>query len=285
MKRFLWAMSAALMLAACEKHEEAELNGNVSPADSTGTMVIDFNFGNYELSPMTRSTLTEAQLTDLWLFDYLDGSLVGTIHQSSTDEGFGSVSMTADYGDHTFYFVASNSVDPVIDATVISWTRIKDVFWKSLSLTVAPGMATTQDVSLQRVCTRLRVSVTDEVPSGLASLTLTPAHWYYGMDYTTSSPTDDRNTPRTINVPASYAGTTGNLATSIYSLCGTEGFSTNVQLTANGTDESTLASISLEDVPFKRNRITAYSGSLFSSTRTMTISVDDTWDEDYEVTW
>lgn len=284
MRKILFAIVAVAMMA-CDKHAGNESEADIVPVDTMQTMEIHFTFGGYSMEPMTRSTLTEAGLTDLWLFDYLDGSLVSTIHQSSTDEGFGSVSLSADYGDHTFYFVASNSVDPVIDGTFISWTRIKEVFWKSLSLTVAPGMTTSQDVSLQRVCTRLRVSVTDEVPSGLASLTLTPTHWYYGMDYTTSSPTDDRNTPRTINVPASYAGTTGNLATSIYSLCGTEGFSTNVQLTANGTDESTLASISLEDVPFKRNRITAYSGSLFSSTRTMTISVDDGWDEDYEVTW
>lgn len=280
----MMALAGALMLAACDRHE-SELTSDILPADSLGTVDIRFTFGNIAVVPMTRATLSEAQLTDLWMFDYLDGSLVNTVHQSSADAGFGQVSLSADYGEHTFYFVAAAGAEPAIDGTTISWTSVKDTFWSSMSLTVSPGMAASRQVVLQRVATRLRVAVDDEVPANLAKLTLTPSHWYYGLDYITGEPVDDRSTPRSVNVPASYAGTSGNLAMAIYGICDGEGYSTDVQVTATGSDESLLADITLTGVPLQRNRVTSYSGSLFSSTRSMTVSVDDAWADQYASTW
>jgi hypothetical protein len=42
-------------------------------------------------------------MTDLWLFDYVDGTLVQTVHQVSTDADFGTPAPTLAYGEHRIY--------------------------------------------------------------------------------------------------------------------------------------------------------------------------------------
>ena len=285
MKRIMMALAVALMTASCDRRE-IEMDADINSADSTMTsMVITFSFQNFSMIPMTRATLSDAGVCDLWLFDYMDGSLVSSVHQSSDDEGFGSLSINADYGEHRLYFVAAAGSDPVVDGTTISWNIPRDTFWKSITLNIAPSTSSTQSVVLQRVVTRFRIAVTDEVPDGIAALCLAPSHWYYGLDYTTGEPVDDRSSVRSVNIPASYIGTSGSLAMAIFGLCPSEGYSTAIRVTAKSSDESPMADITLSDVPLQRNRITSYSGELFSATRSMSVSVDDAWNDDYASTW
>ena len=156
-------------------------------------------------------------MTDLWLFDYMDGTLANTIHQTSEDAGFGSISLQADYGSHQLYFVASRGTTPTISATAITWVKPIRHLLGSLALDVAPGMST-QSVALARVATRLRIAVTDEVPATLAQFAITPI----GTTASTTpraKPSVTSRQARTSDVPSSYIGTTGQLAMNIYGLC------------------------------------------------------------------
>ena len=123
------AMSAALLLTACGEHEMmGELTAGMTPADSVMKKTITFDFGEISQRSMTRVTLAELNLTDLWIFDYVGDELKQTIHQASTDAAFGSASLSLDYGEHTFYFVASRGIDPVVDtdAKTIVWSSVRD---------------------------------------------------------------------------------------------------------------------------------------------------------------
>ena len=270
-------------LTSCSRSDDDPLTE--APRDTMRQVTITFTFPDVSVRPMTRSTLTEGQMTDLWLFDYLDGQLISTIHQTPDDAAFGSIALTADYGSHQLYFVASRGTDPTISGTEITWAKPSDTFWASLALDVAPGMSASQPVALSRVATRLRVAITDEVPAALATLAITPAHWYCGLDYTTGLPTGDQQTVRTVSVPASYAGTAGQLVMSIFSLSAPDEWQTAVTVAALASDGSTLASLSLSDVPLRRNRTTVYSGPLFSRQSALSVTLSDTWDDDYAVSW
>ena len=90
MKKLLMAMAAAAMLLSCEKEETLTAKVN-EPKDSVQAKTITFTFGEIKQQPMTRGTLQDASITDLWLFDYIGDELKQTVHQSSTDDGFGSV--------------------------------------------------------------------------------------------------------------------------------------------------------------------------------------------------
>ena len=85
MKKLILALAAALMLpmcTGCNREDDEPVSESPAQRDTMQQMVINFTFPMaVSLQPMTRATLADAQLTDLWLFDYLDGSLVNTIHQ------------------------------------------------------------------------------------------------------------------------------------------------------------------------------------------------------------
>ena len=233
----------------------------------------------------TRATMSEVNMTDLWLFDYVGDELKQTIHQTASDADFGNPTINAAYGDHTIYFVASRGDSPVIDGTTISWAKPSDTFWASRSITIAPATATNQTVSLQRVATRLRLTVMDEIPATLAQICITPSHWYYGIDYLTGEAVDDRQTERVVNVPASYIGTTGQLYANFYSLSPSSAWQTDITMKAKDADGGVISQIGIADVPLERNRVTNYSGTLFNANRTVTISVDSDWGEDISGTW
>lgn len=289
MKKILLAVAVALILpmisTSCNREDDEPLSQEPAAKDSMQQMTIHFTFPMaVSMQPMTRATLSDAQLTDLWLFDYMNGSLANTIHQTSDDVNFGAIALNADYGEHNIYFVASRGTTPTVSGTTIVWERPSDTFWQSMSLTVTPGMSATQSVTLSRVVTRLRISVTDEVPATLSKFSITPAHWYYGLDYTTGEPTDDQQTARTVEVPSSYVGTTGQLAMSIYGLCSSD-YTTDITVSALASDESTIASLTLSDVPLRRNRITSYTGQLFGHANAVSVSVSDGWDDEHTVNW
>jgi hypothetical protein len=277
------AMAAAAMLLSCEKEETLTAKVN-EPKDSLQAKTITFTFGEITHHAMTRGTLADASITDLWLFDYMGEELKQTIHQSSTDEGFGSVAVTAETGDHSFCFVASRGTGATVSGGTITWEKPSDTFLAKTTLTVTPQTATAQSVELQRVATRLRITITDEVPATLSKLTITADTWHSGINALTGEPTAAAARTSTINVPASYVGTTGQLIASIFGICGDD-YTTDVSVTASDANSQAIASVSLVDVPMKKNTTTSYSGPLFTRQPTFSMTVADSWGEDITDTW
>ena len=279
----MMAMAAAAMLLSCEKEETLTAKVN-EPKDSVQAKTITFTFGEISHKAMTRGTLADASITDLWLFDYMGEELKQTIHQSSTDDGFGSVAVTAETGDHSFCFVASRGTGANVSGGVITWEKPSDTFWAKSTLTITPTTATSQSVELQRVATKLKITIIDEVPATLSKLTISADTWHSGINALTGEPTAAAARTSTINVPASYAGTTGQLITSIFGICSND-YTTNVSVTASDANSQTIASVSLVGVPMKLNTTTSYSGPLFSRKPTFSMTVADSWNTDIVDTW
>jgi hypothetical protein len=283
MKKLLMAMAAAAMLLSCEKEETLTAKVN-DPKDSMQSKTITFTFGEISHKAMTRGTLADASITDLWLFDYMGEELKQTIHQSSTDEGFGSVAVTAETGDHSFCFIASRGTGATVSGGAITWEKPSDTFWAKSTLTITPTTATSQSVELQRVATKLKITITDEVPATLSKLTITADTWHSGINALTGEPTAAAARTSTISVPTSYIGTTGQLIASIFGICGDD-YTTDVSVTASDANSQAIASVTLDDVPMKKNTTTSYSGPLFTRQPTFSMTVADSWGEDITDTW
>lgn len=280
------AMAAAAMLLSCGK-EEPTVTVIMSKPEAMQKKVITFTFGDaMSMNPMTRATLTELNLTDLWVFDYVDGQLVTDCHQLSTDDDFGSPSLSMEYGTHTLYFVASRGVNPMVSTEdkTITWQTVRDTFGATLQMTVEPSTGGTQTVILNRVAGKLKISVTDVVPDGAAKFVVTPSTWYYGFRYDTGEAVSNHNTPISVNIPNSYIGTT-DLVVNVFTISGQTTWNTNVTATLKASDNSTLGSVSIADVPIQRNHITSYSGGILTTGRRIIVSSDDEWIEDDTVTW
>ena len=286
MKKFQMGLAAALMLTAiaCTSEEpQAEKPSGMEKK------TITFTFGDtFQTKAMTRAAITSLSLTDLWMFDYVGDELQQTIHQSSTDEGFGSISASMRYGSHTLYFVASRGTTPTsdTDAKTITWAKPSDTYWATANITVAPSSAASQSVTLSRVATRLRITVTDEVPAGAAKFVITPAQWYYGIDYTDGSGiAPSSNQPREVSIPSSYIGTSGQLAIAIFGFVPSADWQTDITASLKASDESTLGQVMLENVSLKRNITTAYSGGILGTAKSFTLSADDAWGDEDIHTW
>ena len=286
MKKLSIGLAAAMMLSmlSCTSDEQ-----QTAKPVSVELKTITFTFGDmFTQHAMTRADVASLDLTDLWMFDYVGDELQQTVHQSSTDDGFGSISASMGYGDHTLYFVASRGTTPTsdTDAQTITWVKPSDTFWATATVTVSPSSESSQAVSLSRVATRLRITVNDEVPAQAAKFVFTPAQWYYGIDYTTGNGiAPSANQSREVNIPSSYIGTSGQLAIAIFGFVPSADWHTDITAALKASDESTLGLVTLEDVEMKRNITTAYSGGILGTAKSFTLSADDAWGDEDVHTW
>ena len=242
MKKMLLMMLAGLLVAACEKpvlglvEDESEISETEvvkSSKNFTFTVKGDFNTATF-----TRGYLAAdgKDMADLWVFDYMDGVCVQSVHQTTED---------ADWG--------------------------------------APKM--NRAVTLDRVATKLKMTVNDEVPDGCAAVVVTPARWYYGWDYVNGVAVAAQQTERRVAVPESYIGTAGQMSVSIFGLSGADEWVTNISIQAQDADGGVLGSATITGAPFKSNRSTEYNGNLFGSAGGLDVSVNAAWENPKTGTW
>lgn len=288
-KHYLWMIAVALVaLTACSKQV---FEDETMQYDDSQQRLVRFDVqGDFETVDFTRGSLTAdgKSMTDLWVLDYMDGTLVAQLHQVSTDEDFGTPQMALDFGEHHLYFVASRGKTPTLSTSehTISWVTTSDTFWKDMSLEITTGSAASQSVVLQRVATKMTVNINDEVPEGMAAIEITPESWFYGLNYMTGTAVHEMTSePRTINIPSTYIGTKGEVSASIYGISSTTEWTTDVSVVAKDSDDDIIGQAVIRNAPFKANRVTTYSGDLFSSESTFSITTDDQWETEHNGTW
>ena len=295
-KLFLMALAVAT-LTACEKPIVGDIEDDyfddeeIANPEAEPTKKFTFTVKGDFASPTMRGYLQAdgKDMTDLWVFDFVDGSCVQSLHQTNEDADFGAPVMQLAYGAHHVYFVASRGVSPSIDETAktITWTNVRDTFWKDYEVDVVSTSNGNRAVTLDRVVTKLRVTIDDEVPDNCATLTLTPATWYNGLNYTTGAVLSMQSgtTAHTVDVPASYIATSGQLMMSIFGFSSATEWTTDVTVTAKDGSSAVLGSATIEDAPFKRNRATEYHGNLFAVATSMGLTLDTDWDDASTGTW
>ena len=281
----MFLLLAAMLVAGCEKSVMEDVTGE-GVTESGKTKKFTFTCkGDFDNPTFTRGYLStnDEGMTDLWVLDYVNGSLVQQKHQSSSDGDFGMPSMDLAYGTHHVYFVASRGVDAVLSTTShkITWGNPRDTFWKDYEVEVVATSNGNRAVTLDRVATRLRVTIDDEVPSGIKDVTVTPSKWYYGIDYMSGEATDEKSEARVVNVPSSYVGTSGDLMLSVFGMSGSSEWTADVTVTAHDNDNEVIGSAQISGAPFKRNRSTDYNGSLFRSSSPITLSLNSDWSASY----
>jgi len=263
------AMAMLAVLASCAKDEE------VSTSEGK---ILTFNV-NSSVSYETRAGLSAngKELTDLWMLDYQGGVLKQTIHQQSSEEGFGSVSAYFAQGEHEIYFVASRGDGATLDTNdhKITWARVSDTFYKSLEVDVSKEAAST-NVTLGRATCKLKVSVDDELPADAQTMTIKTETWYKGINYLDGTATDAVLS----NFEADISDGTKSVST--YSIS-PEAWTTDVNVSVKTA--SRTESVSVKDVPLYRNRETTVHGNLFGSQQGLSIGIDDEWGEEAEKQW
>lgn len=262
-------MAMLAVLASCAKDDEL--------STSDGKM-LTFNV-NKLASYETRAGLSAngKELTDLWMLDYRGGVLKQTVHQSNSEEGFGTVSAYFAQGEHELYFVASRGDGATLDTGdhKITWAKVSDTFYKSLTVDVSHAAAST-NVTLGRATCKLRVSIDDNIPQDAQTMTIKAGSWYKGIDYIDGSAADMSQQ----NFDVDISDDTKTVA--IFSISPEE-WKTDVTVSVNTATKT--ESVTAENVPLFRNRETTLHGNLFGSQQGMAIGIDDSWGEAAEKQW
>lgn len=303
MKKYIIpAAVAALCFSACSTEEPAAPPSEQSDvtirlkADTTMTehVSITFNCRGFDFStePFAGTRALEADgkaMTDLWVLDYPNGQTAPTIqiHQTSSDEDFGSPTINLTVGSHHVYFIASRGQDATIDtdAHTITFGKVRDTFYMDYEINVTATSNGSRSVTLERIVTKFTAIITDAIPEGAAEFNMTPSQWYYGWDYVAGTPTTATTSQAiTINIPASEIGKTDELL-SIFGFSSDTEWTTDIALDCKTSTGSILGTATIADVPLKQNRITTFSGPLFSANGLTTVSLSTDWQTDYTGTW
>lgn len=297
MKKILsTAAVAALCFSACSTDEPtANLTARIK-TDTTEMkhVTITFNCRGFDFStePFAETRALEADgktMTDLWVLDYPNGQTAPTIqiHQTSSDEDFGSPTLNLAVGSHHVYFIASRGQGATIDtdAHTITFGNVRDTFYMDYEINVTATSNGSRSVTLERIVTKFTAIITDAIPEGAATFNMTPSQWYYGWDYVAGTPTTATTSQAiTINIPASEIGKTDELL-SIFGFSSDTEWTTDIALDCKTSTGSILGTATIADVPLKQNRITTFSGPLFSAEGLTTVSLSSDWLDDYTGTW
>ena len=285
MKQYILTALAVAALTACNSEDMHE-------ADASKTVEMTFNVqGDFTLTThdFTRALTADGKdMTDVWVIDYVGTQCQQTIHQQAGDADFGTPTMELGMGTHHLYFVASRGVTPTVnnDAKTITWATVRDTFWKHYELTVTGGTSGgSRAVSLDRVVTKLKAVFLDAIPTGAAKFEVTPASWYYGMNYTTGEPSEATiNGTITVNIPSSEIGVV-NEAVSIFGFSSTTEWATDIALNCKKSNGTVLGCATIPAAPFVRNRVSEYTGPLFGDKGSMTLNLNTEWSTSHTGTW
>lgn len=292
MKKIVLTALCGIVLASCQTAEIDPVVNNAEESGIVGKEGKKFVFtvkGDFGAAAFTRGYLQAdgKEMTDLWVYDYVGDELVQKLHQTPTDANWGKPEMTLAYGQHHVYFVASRGTEPSVNETdhIISWGSVRDTFWKDYEVSVVTTSNGNRAVTLDRVVTKLRLTVKDEVPATCAQLNVTPSVWYYGLDYMTGSAVSAQSQKMTVDIPSSYVGTSGQLMASFFSISASDEWTANISVKAKNSAGGVLGSVNILGAPFKANRATEYNGNLFGSGGSLNIHINEDWEEPVEVTW
>lgn len=285
---------AVATLTACEKYSlpSEEQANTEQPSDARTkkfTFTLKGDFSNEWKQTRGYLAADGKDLTDVWVLDYdAEGNLLQQLHQTdNTADDFGKPVMNLAYGSHRVYFIASRGVSPVLDTDthIITFGSVRDTFWKRYDVSVVATSNGNRAVTLDRVVTKLRLTFTDEIPATANSISIIPHTWYYGLDYLTGQPASVRTDAATvITIPDANKGQTGVQA-SLFGFSTAEEWNTDVVISSRTATDVVLGSATIAAAPFKANRVSDYSGPLFSAGGSLSLSLNGEWEDSYQGSW
>ena len=285
MKRYIiTVLAVATILTAC--NSDNDITPDNTPVKMTFAISGDFHLSTHDF---TRSLEADGKtMTDVWALDYVGGELKQQLHQTSDDADFGSPTMDLSLGIHHIYFIASRGAGASLNTTThtLAFTSVRDTFWKDYEITISSGTSSgNRSVTLDRIVTKLKLTFTDAIPEGAATFNVTPSSWYYGVDYTTGEPSKaTANGTITVNIPSSEIGMV-NEAVSIFGFSAATEWTTDVAVDCKTSDSGILGSATIASAPFQRNRVSEYTGPLFSAGGSLSLSLNGEWEDSYQGSW
>ena len=263
-------------IVSCSQSDE--LINNVAKEDTTVTLA--FEGIKFDMQPMgTRATIAEsASRIDVWVYE--NGSEVEAVHQTSSDSGFGTVSLTLNNTKTYTLYAFAHKATGVCTLTdgIIAFTEDKPKECFFYTTTFSPATITAINAEMHRVCGRFTMSTTGAIPDNVdhVQFVIRNTALRYGVDGTLSNITD-----RTVDFPNITRKADGTCSFSFNILASDTATNFEITATAYASDNSVIETKTFTDVPIRNSYRTTYTGAFFTTSEfSMTFTCAD-W-QDYD---
>ena len=251
-------------LTACTSDEQ------ISVAKEDTTVTLAFEGIKFDMQPMgTRATIAEsASRLDVWVYE--NGSEMEAVHQTSSDSGFGTVSLTLNNTKtYTIYALAHKATAACTLADgVISFPDDKPKESFFYTTTFSPATTTSINAEMNRITGKFTLQTTDAVPDDVdhVQFVIRNTALRYGVDGTLSNITD-----RTVDFPNITRKADGTCSFSFNILASDAVADFEITATAYASDNSVIETKTFTSVPIRNSYRTTLTGAFFT-TESMSIS-------------
>lgn len=263
-------------LMACTSDEPSGINVALI-ADTTDVepVTISFVCPEVTIAPMTRASISEsASRLDVWIYE--SGSEVTAVHQSSSDVGFGSMSLNLNKTKtYTIYAIAHKAAAActLIDG-IISFPDDKPKESFFYTTTFSPASTNNINAEMNRICGKFTMTTTDAVPAEVdhVQFIIKNTALRYGVDGTLANITD-----RVVDFANLTRKNDGTISFS-FNILSTSDVATNFEIitTAYASDNSVVETKTFSSIPIRNNYRTTLSGAFFtSSSMSVTFTTSD----------
>jgi hypothetical protein len=207
---------------------------------------------------------------DVWI---TDGTTTTDIHQTNTDAGFGTVSMTLDKTKTYILYAMGHKADgATLSDGVISFTDDKVTHSMFYTTTFSPATTTNLSCLMTRIVADFRMEITDDIPAECKSLRFTISDVFDRWNVTTGG-THQLNRVSTINCN----GTSDIF--NVYAIVTDAQTLHTVTVEALDENDGVVQERVFENVPLRNGYKTNYRGTFFIDTpMSMSFTVND-WNE------
>ena len=261
-------------LTACTSDE-------LSVAKEDTTVTLAFEGIKFDMQPMgTRATIAEsASRLDVWVYE--NGSEVEAVHQTSSDSGFGTVSLTLNNTKTYTLYAFAHKATGVCTLTdgIIAFPEDKPKECFFYTTTFSPATTTIINAEMSRICGKFTMATTDAVPDDVDHVRFTIVNT--GLRYNVITGEPANLTDRTVDFP-NITRKADNTCSFSFNILASDAVSDfEITATAYASDNSVIETKTFTDVPIRNSYRTTYTGAFFTTSEfSMTFTCAD-W-QDYD---
>lgn len=203
---------------------------------------------------------------------------------NTTYTTFGTFSCLLQKGSYTMVVLGygSESAITLTSKTEAVYTsdRVRETFVYTQSVNVTSTAAINLSATLSRVVSRLNIVSTDVRTAEAVKIRTTFSAGGQGVNPVTGLATTNTGFSNTVEITKNVGETAGSVN---YLFLNTDEQTIHVTIDVLDANDNSISHKVVSNVPFKRNRVTQLTGSLFSASASTTFSVETTWIDPVEI--
>ena len=279
-------IGVCLLLTGCHKEQNEVGNAKVK------VHINDFSVEQEELSG-TKDAIADYSGVNAVTLAFYDGSTeVAKITQLKADQStyttFGDFDLSLPMGSYTMVVVAyktqNDSPFVLTGPTAAAFTGAHA--FETFATTQAVNITSTSDVNLSatlnRIVAKLQVLSTDGKTANAASLRMTMSAGGKGFNPATGLATSNTGFANTVPISAAVGSPSNSTS---YVFLASDEQTMDVAIDVLDSDGNSISHREVSDVPFKRNRLTKLTGSLYSTDAGSAFQLSTAWLSDTTITF